>query len=104
MGSFIYKVVLSFTCGSAIFASCALAEVREDAVLYLDFSDEATLAGGKLSYQRIEHAAKKPLEFSDPLQVVELPGNAVAKLHAAKSATVGGWFLLRRAGEQTFFS
>src|SRR5262245_9677956 len=87
----------------AIPPSSACADIHDGALLHLDFADESTLSSVKLKYHRLERTPKKPLEFTDALQSVEIPGEALAKLDGAKAATVGGWFWLRRASEQTIF-
>jgi len=50
----------------------------------------------------------QPLEFTDPTQYVEMTPEAMAQLSrqldGIKAISVGGWFLSRRSGEQTFFS
>lgn len=89
----------------AILAPGARADVTPaDAALFLDFR-EGTPA---LTLHGLKPAKGAPLEFTRADQFAELNRDATAalakKLDGIKAMSVGGWFLMRRAGEQVFFS
>jgi hypothetical protein len=81
--------------------SYAAADFKNDALLWLDFErveTNLTLNGTR----RVSGGFGTALEFNAPLQWAEFPiSNKFDKL---TEMTMGGWFFLRRSGEQYFFS
>src|SRR5687768_5608536 len=74
-----------------------------DAALFLDLGEDDN------SPVRLHHGAKRvrgefgdALAFTDALQYAEVGFSG--RLHGSESATVGGWFFPKRAGEQSFLS
>src|SRR5439155_25038857 len=72
-----------------------------DELLFLDFDE------GEAPQIRLLHGGKRvtgnfgaALEFTDALQFAEIDFSH--RLDGVTSMTVGGWFLPRRAGEQSF--
>ena len=88
--------LLACTC-LVISARIASADVTPDsAALHLDFQRDA--AGVRLQHGARHSAEFGALEFTAPLQFAEVDFSR--RLHAIEACTIGGWFLLRRSGEQ----
>jgi len=90
-----------------LFVISVLATVRAlpaagppDAVLFLDFDDgetpQVTLSHGA---ERVTGKFGTALEFTDAMQYAQVSFSH--RLNGAKAATVGGWFMPKRAGEQS---
>ena len=79
--------------------ACAAPE-PPDATVFLDF-DEAEGKAVRLHYgaKRVSGKFGAAILFTSPLQYAEVDFSR--RLDEAKAATVGGWFLPKRAGEQT---
>lgn len=77
------------------------AEAPPGALLFLDFDSDAEV---KLFHgaKRVEGKYGSAIEFTTALQYAEAPPFS-RKLDGVSSVTAGGWFLPRRAGEQSFF-
>jgi dienelactone hydrolase len=96
---------------TVVVAGTAAAQVSaRDAAFYVDFShgprDQAA-EGEELVLYRLKHQPNQPLVFSDALQRAEFSTAAMKRisrrLDGIKAMTVGGWFNVRRRGEQTLF-
>lgn len=81
-----------------------------DAAVFFDFKQSTTDLAPQ-GRELLLHGAKwrrgGPLEFTDALQTAEMSREAMdvlrRRIDAVQAMSVGGWFLCRRSGEQTFF-
>lgn len=79
----------------------APAQPPPDAILFHDFDDQEVPLGITKGAKRVAGKFGGAIEFTTALQFVEV--NFSRRLDGIDALTVGGWFMPRRAGEQSFF-
>src|SRR5262245_17494416 len=75
---------------------------KESALLWLDFQEGFGPLKAQNGLRVADGASGKVLEFNAPVQVAEMEFQR--KLGDDRELTVGGWFYIKRSGEQYLFS